>query len=288
MTIRAWTKWGCWLAAVVVAIAAVSCSNPTADEQKAFGELIRELLVTDNDASTAFSLDWLVNQTGTDAFVRTIDSIHRGFKNQKHYTDTKETQGDKEAFSATVVDTIWGTLSYRVGTSMVNYRYSRLLYQGFARFLRLGSTTAHPNPWWLWRMEQRYGSQLGVISPFIEKASVSAAGDTRNLLPRDSVRLFRDSVLTLPPNTLTDVTIQLQTIAADDSFFVTYPRDGVYYTEAMAHDSVSHTATVQVRSSARFEVLGIQGFKRKPFTMGGVSGASAAALQSILIRFYAP
>lgn len=288
LTMRGYAVWGRWIAVCVVAVAVVSCANPTADEQKTEGEWIRELLATDGDALSAFSTAWMADQVGTNDFYRTIDSVHRGYVGTRFFTDSAETQSARQAFDARVYDSVWGTLSFRVGVKMVEYRYLKLLYAGKVLCLRLGGTISQPNPWELWKMEYRFGGQPGVGSPIVEQVTVAGNGQTKQIIPRKLVRLFRDSVLTLHPDSLTNVTVTVQSATTNDSFFVTYPKDGVYLTQVMAHDSVTHTATVPVRSGARFDVIGVQGFKRRAFESEAVGGAVASSIETALIRFYRP
>jgi len=277
--------------AVVAIILALGCTNPVIDEQKTDGEWIRELLTTNADAVAVFSTGFLSDQTGTTSFSRTVDSVKRSFFDTIFFVDSSDTiglQSPKQAIQPRIVDSVFGKLTYMVNGVPATYPYAKLLYAGKARFLKLGGTSSSENPWHLWRMESRYGGQPGLGSPIITTMSVSANGQTMNLLPRPATprRLFRDSVFTVDANVLTAVTVTLTSATDNDSFFVTYPAFDAYQTEVMVHDSLTHTATVEIQSIHRYGVLGVQGFKRRSFQESGFGGAQASSIQSAVIRFY--
>jgi hypothetical protein len=276
------------LLAAVVLSSAFGCDT-SVQPDLTDGEQIRLLLDTGLDEAILFSSALLSDQTGTTAYSRTIDSVKRGFVNPRFYDDNVELQSQVLAFEASILDTLFGTVSYRVGGGVETYPYTLLAYGGNAKFLKIGSTSTHPSAWYVWRMQYRHAEKgAGDGSPSIQTATVSSGGVTRPIATPINVRLFRDSVLTVPPATLTDVDVTVVVDTPDDSFFVTYPVAGGYETRALAHDSLTHTATVQVSSGNRFELLAVQGFKREAFTQPAYPEAAATAIRAAAIRFAAP
>jgi hypothetical protein len=292
VTIRGWSRlWRTWLLGLCVPLL-FGCEG-TVEPDLTNGEQIRQLLDTGTDESILFSSQIFSDQTGTLAYTRTVDSVKRGFIISRgssfFYDDSVETQGTRLAFEARILDTLFGTVSYNVGGSIESHPYSKLAYGGTAKFLQNGSTSTHPNAWYLWRMQYRHAEQgAGDGSPSIDVMTISSGGITRSIATTQQVRVFRDSVLTLAPGTLTDVTIDVTVKTTNDSFFVTYPVAGGYETAVMAHDSIYHTATVQVSSTRRYELLAVQGFKSDAFTQPGFAEATAVALRSAAMRFSAP
>jgi len=290
--IRGWNShWRTWLLGLCVPLL-FGCEG-TVEPDLTNGEQIRLLLDTGTDESILFSSQILSDQTGTLAFARTVDSVRRGFIISRgssfFYEDSSELQGTVLAFEARVLDTLFGTVTYRIFGTNQSYAYSKLQYGGTVKLLRIGATSTHSNPWWLWRMQYRHAEQgAGDGSPTIDVMTISSGGITKSIATSQSVRVFKDSVLTIAPGTLTDVTIDVTVKTANDSFFVTYPVAGGYETTVMAHDSIYHTATVQVSSTRRYELLTVQGFKSDAFTQPGFPEATATALRSAAMRFTAP
>jgi hypothetical protein len=256
------------------------------------GELIRLLVETGGDESILFSPAILADQTGTDAFSRTIESASRRFDSTLgFFDDTLDFPSSRPAWEGFVRDVLSGTLTFQVGSTTVTRAYASLLFDGKARFTetQLGSE----NPWQIWRMQYRHAEQpTGDGSPMIVAMTLSHNGVSHVVTNSDLKRIFRDSVMTIPHGVLSDLTITVTCNTKDDSLFVTYPvMAGVYETVAMRHtssDSLRHSATVQVRSTRRYELLAVQAFKRRAFTDSTYVQASASAVRSAILRFYSP
>lgn len=250
------------------------------------GELIRQQLEIGTDESILFSAAILSDQTGTIAYARTVDSIRRGFVNFRFYDDSVELQGTVLAFEARILDTLFGSVTYRIGGTTETHPYSKLAYGGNAKLLKIGSSSTHPNPWHIWRMQYRRAEQgAGDGSPAISIMTITSGGITKQVATPENVQMRRDDVLTLPLGTPTSVDIDVTVGTPNDSFFVTYPVAGGYETVTMAHDSIYHSATVQVSSTRRFELLTVQGFKSEAFTQPGFPEATAIAIRSAVMAF---
>lgn len=278
------------LLAAAVLWTAAGCDN-SVEPDLTDGEQIRLLLDTGLDEAILFSPAILSDQTGTTDYARTIDSVKRGFVmylDPPFYYDTIEGQGSQRlAFEARIVDTLFGKVSYRVDGAVESYPYTLLACGGNAKILKIGATSTHPSAWYIWRMQYRRAEKgSGDGSPAIQTMTVASGGIAKSIATPAMVRMFRDSVLTVPAGTLTDVDVTVVVGTPNDSFFVTYPVAGGYETTAMAHDSLTHTATVQVSSNRRFELLAVQGFKREAFTQPGYAEAAATAIRVAAIRFF--
>ena len=261
------------------------CST-TVEPELTDGEQIRLLLDTGTDEAILFSAQILSDQTGTVAFSRTVDSVKRGFVNFRFYDDDVELQSPVLAFEARILDTLFGTVTYKIGGITETHPFSRLAYGGNAKLLKIGSTSTHPSPWYIWRMQYRHAEQgAGDGSPSIGVMTITSGGITEQIATPQNVRLFRDTVLTLMPGVLTDVTVEVTVDTPNDSFFVTYPVAGGFETAVMAHDSIYHSATVQVSSTRRFELLTVQGFKSQAFLQSGFPEATAVAIRSASMAF---
>jgi len=274
------------LAFLAILWVTASCENAVEPKLTA-GELIREVLVNGNDESILFSPAVLINQTGTSVFARTIDSLHRGFVNRRFYDETVEVP-QALAFEADIMDTIWGTLTFRVDGTVVTRRYNKLAYGGNAKLLDNACFTCS-NPWRIWRMRQRKADQPnGLGDPTIVTMTVTNAAGPYPAAPSPQVRINRDSVVTVALDSVVNLSVRVETDAPDDTFFITYPVAGTYNTVAMSHnpvDSLGHTAVVGVRSSRRFELLAVQGFKRQALRDTLYNQAASSAIQTAIIAF---
>lgn len=272
-----------WLGLCLALLAGCSA---TVEPDLTDGEQIRNQLEQGTDEAILFSAQLLTDQTGTAAFSRTVDSVRRGFVNFRFYDDTVELQSPVLAFEARILDTLFGTVTYRIGGTTESHPYSRLAYGGNAKLLKIGSTSTHSSPWYIWRMQYRHAEQgAGDGSPSIGTMTVTSGGTTEQIATPENVQMRRDEVLTLPLGTLTDVDVAVTVDTPNDSFFVTYPVAGGYETVAMVHDSIHHTATVQVSSTRRFELLAVQGFKSDAFLVPGFPEATATAIRSAVMAF---
>lgn len=273
---------------VVLALASGCAETP--EEKKSEGELLRELLQTGLDESIIYSTSILFNQSGAD-FTRTVDSIKRAFVNPLFRTEEEEAGaiGDL-ACRAGVYDTLFGTITYMVGITPQTFAYSKLTFGGGAKFIKIGTGSGHDNPWWLWRMQYRRGTQAVAESPRITTMTLSKSGSpTYSISTVDTVRVNRDSVLTFD-STEGTLDIALASQKADDSFFVTYPGVAGLETIAMLHDrttadSLKHTAQVQVQSNRRYELLCVQGFKARFFEQTGLVGGQASTIHTAVLAF---
>jgi len=284
------TTWGgacrrSWsLLACVLLLAGCEAS---VDPELTDGELIRQQLDTGTDEAILFSAQILSDQTGTIQYARTVASIRRGFVNFRFYEDSVELQSPVLAFEARILDTLFGSVTYRISGVDETYAFARLAYGGNAKLLKIGSSSTHPNPWHIWRMQYRHAEQGGGDgSPSIGIMTISSGGITEQIATPENVQMRRDDVLTLPMGTPTNVDVDVTVGTPNDSFFVTYPVAGGYETAVMVHDSIHHTATVAVSSTRRFELLTVQGFKREAFTQPGFAEATAIAIRSAVIRFF--
>jgi hypothetical protein len=116
--------------------------------------------------------------------------------------------------------------------------------------------------------------------------TVASASAQKPVATPVNVLIFRDSVLTLPRYTTSNVDVWVVSSRTNDTFFVTYPVVGGYETTAMVHaDSITHTASVPVHSSRRYELLAVQGFKREAFTDTTYAEATATAIRSAILAF---
>lgn len=251
------------------------------------GEKIRRQVDTGGDESILFSSAILFDQTGTNQFSRTLDSLRRDFVNlagpvgNGFYADDIETQSTRQAFEGDIVDRLWGTITYRVGANTVTRPYAALAHDGRAKFLKVGSQ------WQLWRLEHRKGfKRAGDGSPDPQSIIVQSDSASQNVDANTLVREFRDSLITLLTNTLSELTVTVTTDTPNDTFFVTYPVVGGYLTTVMNHtDSITHVATIQVQSSRRYELLAIQGFKSEAFRDTLFLESLATTIQTAMIAF---
>jgi hypothetical protein len=274
------------LALVAMLLLTASCENAV-DPKPTSGELIRDVLVNGADESILFSSAVLANQTGTSAYARTIDSLHRGFVNRRFYDETVEVP-QALAFESDVIDTIWGKLTFSVQGTVVTRSYNKLAYGGNAKLLDNACFTCS-NPWRIWRMRQRKADQPnGQGDPTIVTMNVTGPAGTYPAAPSPQVRINRDSVVTVALDSVVNLSVRVETDAPDDTFFITYPVAGTYNTVAMSHnpvDSLGHTAVVGVRSSRRFELLAVQGFKRQALQDSLYNQAASSAIQTAIIAF---
>lgn len=251
------------------------------------GELIRDVLVNGADESILFSSEVLRHQEGTQAYARTIDSVHRGFVNYRFYTETVEVSGAL-AFEADILDTLWGTLTFNIGGTIVNKPYVKASYGGNAKLLDNACFTCS-NPWRIWKMRYRKADQPnGSGEPKITYMTVTNTAGTYTVVASPQVRINRDSVVTVKLDSLVHLTVRVETNSPDDSFFITYPVAGVYQTEPMGHDlvdSLGHDAVVGVRSLRRFELIAVQGFKRQALQDTLYNQAGASAIQTAIVAF---
>jgi hypothetical protein len=281
-----WAALRAGLALCASAFWLAGCENNVQPEPTS-GELIREILVTGADESILFSSQVLRDQTGTVSYARTIDSIHRGFVNYRFYAETVEDPGAL-AFEADILDTLWGTVTLNVNGTYVSHPYVKAAYGGNAKLLDNYCITCE-NPWRIWRMRYRKADQPnGAGEPKITSMSVTNSAGGYAIVASPQVRIFRDSVATVPLDSVTSLTVRVVTDAPDDTFFITYPLAGGYQTVAMSHnlvDSLGHNAVVGVSSLRRFELLAVQGFKRQALQDTLYNQAASSAMQTAIIAF---
>lgn len=251
------------------------------------GELIRAVLVTGQDESILFAPDVLKDQTGTVAYSRTIDSVRRGFVNLRFYRETQEVS-DALAFEADILDTLWGTLTFNIGGTVVTRPYVKASYGANAKLLDNACFTCD-NPWRIWKMRYRKADQPnGSGEPKITLMTVANAARSYPVVASPQVRINRDSVATVKLDSVVHLTVRVETNAPDDTFFITYPVAGGYHTEAMSHDlvdSLGHDAVVGVRSLRRYELLAVQGFKRQALQDTLYNQAASSAIQTAIVAF---
>ena len=248
-------------------------------------ELVSLTLSGGADESILFSSGILYDQRGTDQFVRAVDSIHRGLENPRFWLNDQDFPSARWTFEGNVVDTAFGTLTFKIGGTTHSVPYLALRYGGFAQLVELVK-----NQWDIWRMKHRGAdrpNQQG--EPRFISMSVSDGSRTYDVIKgtrRETVRIFKDSVLTLPVGSQSSVTVTVQTGSIDDSLFVTYPTAAGCQTDVMNHtDSVTHTASVTVESGRRFELLAVQAFKRRAFTYPTYAEAAASVVQTAILAF---
>lgn len=275
-----------WAVCLATLLLAAGCQNAV-EPQPTSGELIRDILVTGGDESILFSSAILSNQSGTNAYARTIDSIHRGFVNRYFYADTVEAS-PALAFEADILDTLWGRLSFNVEGTVVVRPYVRPAYGGNAKLLDNACFTC-ANPWRIWRMRYRKADQPnGSGDPKVTSMTVTNSAGAYQVVPSPKVLIFRDSVVTVTLDSLVNLSVRVESDAPDDTFFITYPVSGAYFTQAMAHnafDSLGHTAVVGVRSGRRYELLAVQGFKRQALRDTLYNQAASSAIQTAIVAF---
>ena len=259
----------------------------TVEPKPTQGELIRDVLVTGADESILFSSEILRHQEGTLAYVRTIDSVRRGFVNYRFYTEVIEVSGAL-AFEADILDTLWGTLTFNVGGTIVSKPYVKASYGGNAKLLDNACFTC-TNPWRIWKMRYRKADQPnGSGEPKVTLMTVTNTDGTYPVVASPQVRINRDSVVTVKLDSVVHLTVRVETNSPDDTFFITYPVAGVYQTEPMAHDlvdSLGHDAVVGVRSLRRYELIAVQGFKRQALQDTLYNQAGASAIQTAIVAF---
>lgn len=271
--------------ALVVALHAPGCS-PIVDAPLSEAEIIRQQIENGGDESILFSSAVLFDQSGTNQFSRSLDSLKREYVNlagalaNGFYEDNVETPSTRQAFEADIVDRLWGTITYRIGLNNVTRPYSSLSHGGRAKFLKIG-----PN-WELWRLEHRRGfKRAGDGSPHPQSIVVESNSASQTVNINVMVREFRDSLITLTTGTIANLTVTVISNSPNDTFFVTYPVIGGYQTTVMSHDSLTHVATVGVSSLRRYELLAIQGFKSEAFKDSTYSESLATTIQTAMIAF---
>ena len=262
------------------------CEN-TVEPQPTSGELIREILITGADESILFSPNVLKDQTGTDSYARTIDSLHRGFVNYRFYTETVEVP-QALAFEADILDTLWGTLTFNVNGTLVSRSYVKAAYGSSAKLLD-NACFSCANPWRIWKMRYRKADQPnGSGDPKITSMTVTNSAGAYPVVASPMVRINRDSLVTVALDSVVNLTVRVVCDAPDDTFFVTYPLAGGYMTQAMSHnlvDSLGHNAVVGVSSLRRYELLAVQGFKRQALQDTLYNQAASSAIQTAIIAF---
>jgi hypothetical protein len=274
------------MGALVLSATVAACSDKSVEPELTDGELIRQVLVDGSDESILFATSVLADQSGTQAFGRTVTRVGRGFKAPRFYDDTVDDPGSL-AFEATIQDTIFGELSFRVGATTVTRPYTALAFGGNAKLMKNASVFSTGSPWRIWRMQYRHAEHAsGNGSPAITAMTVASASAQKPVATPVNVLIFRDSLLTLPRYSTSNVDVRVVSTRTNDTFFVTYPVIGGYETEAMARaDSVTYTASVQVHSSRRYELLAVQGFKREAFTDTMYVEPTATAIRSAILAF---
>lgn len=272
--------------ALIVALTAQGC-NPVIQPKLSPGELVRLQIETGADESILFSTAILFDQTGTDQFNRTVERSVRlytdkvGTLGNGFYTESNEPelQSPRDAFEARIVDSLWGKITYKIGSNHVTRSYGPLLYRGKARLLKIGS-------WRLWRLEHRGGFRpSGDGSPDPQSIVVQSDNVSQEVTTSNLFRARWDSLITLTTGATSSLTVTVITDTPDDTFFVTYPVAGGYQTTVMSHDSVRHVATVAVSSLRRFELLAIQGFKSEAFKNPLYQDSLATTIQTAMIAF---
>jgi len=270
---------------LVAALHAPGCS-PIVEPPISESEIIRQQIESGGDESILFSSAVLFDQSGTNQFSRSLDSLRREFVNlagpvaNGFYEDNVETQSTRPAFESDIVDRLWGTITYRIGANNVTRPFSSLSHAGRAKFLKIGPD------WELWRLEHRKGfKRAGDGSPNPQSIVVKSNSDSQTVNFNVLFREFRDSLITLNTSTTANLTVTVITNSPDDTFFVTYPVIGGYQTTVMSHDSLTHVATVGVSSLRRYELLAIQGFKSEAFRDSLYSESLATTIQTAMIAF---
>jgi hypothetical protein len=274
---------------VLILAMLAGCQSKTTEPVPGPLELILRKLDSGIDESILFSSEILADQTGTDVFARTIDGVGRGLVNGASFIPTDVT--GRLAYRADVRDTLFGTLTFKVGTTFITRAYAALALGSISEFYDQTCFSC-ANGWGVWRMQQREArNSNGQAEPAITNMRVRETLDALNAnqpAPPTYVRIFRDSVLTVLPNTPVSVDITVTTNSPDDTFFVTYPVVSGYMTQAMTHspaDSLNHRATVSVQSGRRYELLAVQGFKRRALTDTLYNEATSTAIQTAIIAF---
>jgi hypothetical protein len=262
------------------------CQNKTVDQVPGPIEFITRKMNSGLDESILFSSAVLADQTGTDVFSRTVESVHRGLVNGANFVPTDVT--GRLAYRVDVRDTLSGTLTFKVGSTFYTRSYAGLAYGSVSHFYN-GTCFSCDNEWGIWRMFQRQAEQPnGQREPQITSMWVGTPPTSYRAAPSENLRIFRDSVLTVAANAPVSLDVTVTTNSPDDSFFVTYPVVSGYMTQAMTHspaDSLNHRATVSIQSGRRFELLAVQGFKRETFTDTNYNEATSTAIQTAIIAF---
>ncbi len=268
--------------------ALVAGCDTSVEPELTAGEIIRLTREQGGDESILYSSAIVYNQTGTDQFTRSPDSIHRGFERMRFWENDQDFPTPRTTFEADVVDTAFGTLTFKVGATTRSVPFVSLNYGGFTQMFENG-----PGQWEILRVryrDARRPNRLG--DPTIISMSVTSNSQTYNIVESgNTVRVLvrKSSVLTLPVGVASDVTVVVKTRSIDDSLFVTYPTAAGYQTDVMNHaDSVTHTASVTVESGRRFELLAVQAFKRQAFTDPTYAEAAASAVQTAILAFRLP
>ena len=130
--------------------ALVAGCDTSVEPELTAGEIIRLTLEVGGDESILYSNAIVYNQTGTDQFTRSPDSIHRGFERSRFWENDQDFPSPRTTFEADVVDTAFGTLTFKVGATTRSVPFVALNYGGFTQMVELA-----PGDWEILRVRYR-------------------------------------------------------------------------------------------------------------------------------------